>query len=297
MIDFHQIPSAARIGELKPLPTGVEPSLVAKRTLPAIKAVAFDVYGTLVISGSGDISLARSDAREFALRESLEAFNLKPQSGESLAGHFHAKVREAQEARRKDGIEWPEVEIREVWRNFLEAMTRTGWVKGTWKAEQVSYLAMDYEFRVNPVWPMPGLGEILGALKSGGLPLGIVSNAQFFTPLLFPHFLKKELEDLGFDDGLCVWSFAEREGKPSTRLYQKLGERLGHKKILPASVLYVGNDLRNDIAPARREGFQTALFAGDQRSLRLREDDPLVQGIEPDFVVTELRQILPIVNP
>ncbi|MEQ8837627.1 MAG: HAD family hydrolase, partial [Lacipirellulaceae bacterium] len=62
--------------------------------------------------------------------------------------------------------------------------------------------------------------------------------------------------------------------------------------ITPAETLYVGNDMRNDIWPAAKVGFKTALFAGDERSLRLREDEPnRDQRPEPDAVVTELDQL------
>jgi putative hydrolase of the HAD superfamily len=57
-------------------------------------------------------------------------------------------------------------------------------------------------------------------------------------------------------------------------------------------VLYVGNDMLNDIMPANSVGFRTALFAGDARSLRLREDEPSVRGSTPDLVVTDLLDLV-----
>lgn len=60
-------------------------------------------------------------------------------------------------------------------------------------------------------------------------------------------------------------------------------------------MLFIGNDRLKDIYPAHRVGMKTCLFAGDQRSLRLREGDSMVQGIEPDFIVDDLQQLLDIV--
>jgi putative hydrolase of the HAD superfamily len=48
----------------------------------------------------------------------------------------------------------------------------------------------------------------------------------------------------------------------------------------------------NDIYPARKAGFTTALFAGDKRSLRLRQDDPRCANISADLVITDLYQLL-----
>ena len=45
---------------LEPVPTGVSPVL---RELPAIRAVMFDIYGTLLISASGDIDADASSNR------------------------------------------------------------------------------------------------------------------------------------------------------------------------------------------------------------------------------------------
>ena len=68
-------------------------------------------------------------------------------------------------------------------------------------------------------------------------------------------------------------------------------EKLGSKGIQPASVLFVGNDMLNDIYPAHAIGFQTALFAGDRRSLRLRTDDPRCAALRPELVLTDLGQL------
>ena len=40
----------------------------------------------------------------------------------------------------------------------------------------------------------------------------------------------------------------------------------------------------------------TVLFAGDKRSLRWREGDPLVEGCKPDAVITDLRQIAELID-
>jgi putative hydrolase of the HAD superfamily len=52
----------------------------------------------------------------------------------------------------------------------------------------------------------------------------------------------------------------------------------------------------NDIYPARKAGFKTALFAGDQRSLRMRSDDPRCRDLTPDLVVTDLGQLIAVIG-
>jgi putative hydrolase of the HAD superfamily len=74
-------------------------------------------------------------------------------------------------------------------------------------------------------------------------------------------------------------------------MFKLAAEVFSRREILPASVLYVGNDMCNDILPAKTIGFQTALFAGDRRSLRRRADDDCCRGLVPDAIVTDLRQL------
>ncbi|MFP4282580.1 MAG: DUF5069 domain-containing protein [Opitutales bacterium] len=275
---------------LEPLPTPEAPLLPV---LEGLRAVIFDIYGTLFISGTGDISLADNEDRGPLLRAALAnagIANIPTDIG--LADRFHGAIRAAQEERRDEGVEFPEVEIREVWHRFLAELAVDGLTFDQPEGEALARLAMDYETRVNPVWPMPHLAPTLAALRERGLALGIVSNAQFYSRAMFPAFLGAPLGGLGFSLDCCVWSYREREGKPSTALYAKLRDALAARGIAPEEALYVGNDLRNDIWPAGQLGFRTALFAGDERSLRWRREDPALAGVRPEAILTDLWQIL-----
>jgi len=261
---------------LAPRPTGAEPLL---GPLPGIRAVLFDIYGTLVISASGDIGLAGEQDEESAFWAALDTAGLVPPAGvcpndlKAAIGNFHAE-------RKAAGVEYPEVDILDIWRSVLGS------------EGDIAHLAVEYECRVNPVWPMPGLAELLAEIRDRGFVLGIVSNAQFYTPLMLEAFLGRPLPALGFDPECCAFSYHLLEAKPSTRIYREALTGLSRRHgISPLEVLYVGNDIRNDIRPAAEVGCRTALFAGDARSLRLREDDPGCVGVQPDRVVTELRQI------
>jgi len=261
---------------LAPRPTGAEPVL---EPLQGIRAVLFDVYGTLVVSASGDIGLAGEQDEDRAFQAALAAAGIRAPAGtgprelESAIRKFHAE-------RKSLGVEYPEVDILAVWSSILGP------------GEDLGHLAVEYESRVNPVWPMPGLASVLAEIRDRGLVLGIVSNAQFYTPLMLEAFLGAPLAALGFDPDCCAFSYRYLEAKPSTRIYREALAALSRKYgIPPGEVLYVGNDIRNDIRPAARVGCRTALFAGDARSLRLREDDPSCAGVRAERVITDLRQI------
>ncbi|MGK0185630.1 MAG: putative hydrolase of the HAD superfamily [Verrucomicrobiales bacterium] len=274
---------AAQSARLDPLPTEMSPRL---KQLEGIRGLVFDIYGTLFVSGSGDISLAEVVDRNAILLSVLEESGVRWKDVNVRVGDTLINLIRASHAKdRSDGIDFPEVEIREIWRELLRSAECQGGVAD----EMIEVLAVRYETRVNPVWPMPGLAELFERLRSMELQLGIISNAQFYTPLLFEHFLGKSPSEVGFDDSLCVWSYLERRGKPSSALFADSVVKLAAAGIRPEEVLYVGNDMRNDIVPAAAVGMRTALFAGDARSLRLREH--LADAIPADLILTHLDQL------
>lgn len=267
---------------LTPTATGVEPKL---ERLEGVRAVVFDVYGTLLISASGDISLTSGAAHARAAEQAFEAIGHGAVDGEQVIVLLKQTI---ERHHQESSQQYPEVEICDVWRDVLtELGLRVD-------SHVLPLLAVEYECRVNPVWPMPGLGECLNACRRGGLLLGIVSNAQFFTPLAFAGLTGRSLETWGFEQDLCVWSYAQRHAKPGVGLYEMSRSALAQRGVSADQALYVGNDLRNDVWPAQRVGMRTALFAGDARSLRLREDDPRVAGTQADVVITELQQLITV---
>ena len=271
---------------LEPIATDLEPQL---EPLEGIRAVLFDVYGTLLVSASGDISLAEGGGRGDAVEQVFASNGIVLSvAGSHVVESLHAVIGRHHQ---QSSAEFAEVEIREVWRDTLDLLADEKSIKLPNNQIDVEQLAIEYEMRVNPVWPMPSAGEAVAAVEQAGVALGIVSNAQFFTPLLFPALVGGSLEELGFDENLQFWSYAHRQAKPGVFLYERAAAALESRDISPAESLYVGNDMRNDVAPAARVGFRTVLFAGDQRSLRLREADPMVDGITPDRIVTELQQL------
>jgi putative hydrolase of the HAD superfamily len=277
---------------LQPISSGAYSSL---RPLVGIRAVLFDIYGTLVVSASGDIGTAGACDSMQAFREALAAAGIATASvGQDERGpellaelirvdHLEAKSK---------GVEYPEVDILSVWRRTLQAMAAPG-AGGQIPEQRLSALATEYECRVNPVWPMPGARDCLQALAGAGLVLGIVSNAQFYTLPMLQALLGESLQRLSFSPELCAFSYRLREAKPSGAMFAGVLRTLcATRGIAPQHVLYVGNDRLKDIWPAFQAGCHTALFAGDARSLRLREDDPRCAGVQADIVVTDLQQVV-----
>jgi putative hydrolase of the HAD superfamily len=189
-------------------------------------------------------------------------------------------------------VTFPEVDIVEVWSNCLTRLSQEQRLDGDVTRVDLRQLAVQYEVRANPTWPMPNVRTCLEALRQRQMLLGIISNAQFFTLELFPALLGGTLDELGFEPGLQFYSYRYLRAKPGLPLYQTAAEAIDARGLRPSDVLYIGNDMLNDILGATQVGFRTGLFAGDARSLRWRETDQRVAGLEPDLVITDLEQVI-----
>ncbi|MFP4564888.1 MAG: HAD family hydrolase [Spirochaetaceae bacterium] len=291
-------PRAAQPGEIGSL------SASALTPVGGIRAVLFDMYGTLFISGSGDIGTAMSEGDADRFREALadavphlvgmraRARDLPAELGEAAREAYFDAISRSHDASRRAGVAHPEVDIRRVWDDACARLFSAGVLSRRPDAGEIERLSLAYELRSNPVWPMPEASRTIGELATAGYRLGLVSNAQFFTPLLFPALMGREPGELGVDRGACAYSFSKGTAKPSTELFDGPLKHLKDRyAIAPAEVLYVGNDMRNDILTAGRAGCRTCLFAGDRRSLRLRLGDPAVADTKPDTVIRSLPEL------
>jgi putative hydrolase of the HAD superfamily len=264
---------------MAPIPT----SLASTGALDEkIKCVLFDIYGTLFISGSGDISLTQKNSPELDKIERLLRKYAIPKLPQTLLTEFYGAIEAQHNELRKRGIDFPEVSIDRIWKKVLP----------TDNLKTARHFAIEFELIVNPVYPMPHLEMILSVFRRRRLLMGIISNAQFYTPYLFRWFLKSDLQNLGFSHDLLFFSYRFDVAKPSCRLFEMAAAKLKERGVPPSSVIYIGNDMLNDIYPAKLSGFKTALFAGDQRSLRLRPDDPRCTNLTADLVITDLGQLI-----
>ncbi|RYD29029.1 MAG: HAD family hydrolase, partial [Verrucomicrobiaceae bacterium] len=218
------------------------------RTCPTrIRAVIFDIYGTLLISPPGAVKA--DPAFDPVLRDILSASG--HDLGASPTSVLHAAVRHHHA---ESGHAHPEIDLLRIWQEVL----------GT--AEDLTDLVTKIEKAWHPCQPMPRARETLLRLSGEGVMLGVLSNAQAntlptldgilgpVTPLLAP-----ELTTLSYHHGIA---------KPSPELFRMLARRLEDHGISPAETLFVGNDPRQDILPAQEAGFRTALFAGHPGSVR-----------------------------
>ncbi|NBC82653.1 MAG: HAD hydrolase-like protein [Bacteroidetes bacterium] len=285
------------LAELKPKETGVKPVSLKKGV---IKACIFDIYGTMLISDSGDIDLSNISGDYLERAFYYGGVEILPEKGcsagfcDQVIALIEQTIKNHHQAAKQNGYPYPEVNIPDVWMEVLLDLEDRNTIirKESFDIKKITAI---FEVLSNKVYPMPGMKDIVMQLSQLNIPLGIISNAQFYTPVIMNYFLsgtvsEQEMIDF-FDPELTVFSYKEKRAKPDVKLFEKIKPRLRELGIDDNETLFVGNDMLKDIYTANKAGFKTALFAGDKRSLRMRSDYNEVKTINPDYIITDLSQI------
>ncbi|MCY1720575.1 HAD hydrolase-like protein [Prolixibacteraceae bacterium Z1-6] len=288
--------------KLEPVPTTFCPNLKTDSKEP-VKAVIFDIYGTLLISSSGDIeqaSLSNENMREAMEAGGFDLHACQPGTCSFLLDKLQENIAIQHKELRLQGHPFPDVDIFRVWKDMFAAAEKESLLKLSGDESIIDTIFI-FEILSNRVYPMPGMKEILLAIKEKGIPIGIVSNAQFYTPIIMNYFLTGEFSSRQeiefFDEDLSVYSFKELRAKPDTALFNKIVTTLENKyNVQTSEAIFVGNDMLKDVYTATKSGLRTVLFAGDERSLRLREKDARIKGMFPDFIINDLSQLIKILG-
>jgi len=283
---------------LKPIDTNTTPRL---SRLVNIRVIAYDFYGTLFLSGVGDIGVDDGNYDSDALLKALESAEIPvihDDAGNKGFEFYNEVVDKMINTLKSEGIQYPEPDIREVWLQVLQRLKEQSLIGGSISEEAAGRMSVEFEARMNPVWPVPDAVKTLIYFKEKSLAQGIISNSQFYTPIVLEALSGHTLEELGLKDELLHWSFEEKMKKPGLTFYENFIKKLNSfdPAISPSEVLYVGNDMLKDIYPARELGMKTALFAGDQRSLKWRKEDERCKTLQPDLIITKFVHLVECVD-
>lgn len=285
---------------IKNLTHPLEPILSEQPTriqkLNGIRCVAFDFYGTMFISGVGDIGVdeeqQQSSYRYF--EDALAEIGLTAsgnQVGKTGITTFEKVINNHIQKAKEKGINYPEPDIISVWLDVLVFLHEQNLIKEKPAREHATFFAVEFEFRVNDIWPVPNLKSVLHILLKNDLQLGIISNSQFYTPIAFETLMGTSPSNFGFNANLLIWSYKVARKKPSKSFYEVFVKAARKEGLQPQQILYVGNDIRKDIRPAKSFGMHTALYVGDQRSIRHRQKDLEKEEFKPDLIIDDLSQL------
>lgn len=291
-----------------PQPVKAKPHL---QRLP-VKLVLWNVYGTLLNVPGGELWF--EDPREGilnamhpAMSKTLQAFkfwpamNRKPGDPADQLKDMYLRVltqlRMAGSAER-----FPEVASERVWDEVVKKLREYKIEEALYGSptEFVRKLAYFFHASLQGCGAYPGAVEAVRAVEGMGLAQGLLGDGQTFTTAQLAKAFKAD--DPGFEvaryfpAGLVVLSAERKARKPSDTLFKAALDAAAARNVRPGEILHVGSSIPRDLAPGKRHGMRTALFAGDKNSLSATADQLKDPATKPDVLLTELPQIADVVG-
>ncbi|MBN1603130.1 MAG: HAD family hydrolase [Chitinispirillaceae bacterium] len=273
-----------------------------------VRAVICDVYGTMINywkPGFEDkksretmlLSAFKKIVDRFKIEQYLLEMSPSDPPEKTLSDLYNGLISLSHQNAAKRGVQYPEVRIEKVWELILMMLKRHGYqpeqhIKMA-AGDIPRCFAFTYNFLSLGRQLYPGVVETLQQLKSNNIVLGILSNAQFYTPIDLTLMMRdqsnEKIDDYLelFEIDLTFYSYEYGFSKPNQLLFRRLFDALYEYNILPSQTIMLGNDLFIDIAPAKTAGMKTALFAGDEFSYFTHNEEEVV----PDIVINQWSEL------
>lgn len=231
-----------------------------------IKAVLFDLYGTLI-----DIETDESLEEIYrGIGHFLTYHGIDMRRGEVRDRYWEILRRQ----KRESTEEHPEIDVEAIWNIFLkEAGIRSAAVR---KRLALVLTQMFRGISRKRLKLYPGVKEGLDSLRAE-YRLGLVSDAQ-------PAFALPEIKAVGLDGYFDPIIISAPHGfrKPDPRMWHEALERM---KLKPAEAIYVGNDMFRDIFGAELAGLKTVFVNSNQGAKSF-------ENTVPHFFATDFPEVL-----
>lgn len=276
--------------------------------LTGIKAVTWNVYGTLLTISDGQLLLQHPQKirMQVAMEKTIHEFNMwasmtrRPgQPWEYFLPKYDSAVEEAKLAGGCKKGDFPEVNSALVWRKLLDMLSQKEYSYdesryGDWDelAEKVAFF---FQLCLQGIQAAPSALRVLTDVAQAGLKQGLLAESQPYTLAQLLQGLEEQgrlppLADV-FAPGGLILTHELGVRKPSVSLFQRCREQFAELNVEPEEVLYVSSRLADDLAVAKQQGFRTALFAGDKLSLKASAAECKDPALKPDRLLTKLDQI------
>jgi hypothetical protein len=280
--------------------------------LPEVRMVTWNIYGTLLAVAGCDLVFVHPQKfiMDLALDKTVQEFKMwgsmsrKPGQPSEYMGQIYANVVAEQRMAPSPGEKYPELQADKVWDTILKKLFQKDYKfdAGFFGSlnEYCKKIAYFFHASLQGTACQEGAAQALEHVHSCGLVQGLIADAQCFTLVQLERGLKKQhcgtmFRALSSADSWAL-SFEQKGRKPSERLFRHLLTAAGQKGIQPRQILHVGSRIVHDIAPAKKLGMRTALYAGDKESLQATGDQLKDAATRPDVLLTDLTQVREIVS-
>ncbi|HUR55808.1 MAG TPA: HAD hydrolase-like protein [Gemmataceae bacterium] len=288
------------------------PKAKPKLTQMPVRCVFWTVYGTLVAVPQGELLFEHPTdfVMDAALDKVIKEFKMwqsmsrKPGAPAAQLKEMYLKALTHLRMAGSGGEKHPEVQGERVWDDIVKKLQQKEYTfdATTYGSidDYVKKMAYFFHASIQGSGPYPGAADAVRMIAEGGRAQGLLADGQAFTAAQLQRCLR--VEDPGFETdkyfpaALRIISGEKKAKKPSDTLFKLAAQAAAGRGISPSEVLHVGSNLARDIAPAKKAGFRTALFAGDKTSLSATPEQLKDPAFRPDVMVTELTQVLEVIG-
>jgi hypothetical protein len=281
------------------------------KRLPRVRAVLWNVYGSLLTISHGDLLFEHPTpfVMSTALEKTIQEFKMwgsmtrKPGQPSEYLAHLYDLLL-AEHRLGAGGERRPEVASDRLWEALIKKLFQKDYKfdAGFYGSlnEFSRKVAYFFHASLQGTAAADGAAAALGHVAGVGLAQGVLADGQCFTLLQLQRGLVAQDADARvdalIDPGLRFLSYELRGRKPSERLFRQALAALNERGVAPGEVLHVGSRMQQDVAPARRLGLRTALYAGDAASLQATPEQLKDRAARPDVLLTDLSQIAEVVG-
>lgn len=279
--------------------------------LEGIRAVLWTVYGTLLAVPEAELKfdVENDFMMNVALEKTIHEFKMwgsmsrKPgQPSEYMREIYKKALDEQRLAPAAD--RHPELLSEKVWEGIVKKLFQKDYKFDTnfYGAlnEYSKKIAYFFHASLQGTGCYPHAADALRGIAEAGLTQGLLADGQCFTPTQLARGVAAQSAAASLDDWVPaanrVLSFQHRARKPSDLLFQAGAEAMAAQGIEPHEILHVGSSLPRDVAPAKKWGMRTALYAGDRASLVANPDQLKDPQYRPDALLTDLNQVVQLVR-
>ncbi|HTU18452.1 MAG TPA: HAD family hydrolase [Gemmataceae bacterium] len=280
--------------------------------LSQVRAVLWNVYGTLLRIAGGEMWFEHP--QEFVMNVALDktiqeykmwsSMSRKPGQPADYMKQLYTSVLTEHRAVPGGTEKYPEVGSDRVWEALIKKLFQKDYKfdAGFFGSlnEFSRKVAYFFHASLQGTTCYDGAAQALRHVAKKGLKQGLLADGQCFTRVQLQRGLAAQERDIVLDKlldkDLVFLSHEIRGRKPSERLFRHAITALNQQGIAPNQVLHIGTSIPRDLAPARRLGMRTALFAGDRTSLQATAEQLKEPASRPDVLLTELSQIADVIG-
>jgi FMN phosphatase YigB (HAD superfamily) len=281
--------------------------------LPGIRAVLWDVYGTLLRVTEGKFTcFPRDEIRlQIALDKTIHEFNMwnhmyrRPgPPWQSIISVYRSNVERMTMVGTDRRGDYPEVDLADVWSGIIDRLYEKEFTYDTDlygdQSEFSEKVAYFFHGNLQAIEARQAAVAAMRELSETGIIQGLLADGQSFTLVQLLRALAAQatlppLHEL-FRPETILLSTQLGLRKPSKSLFELAVSKLRSLGIAPGEILHVSCRHKTDLIPAKAVGMKTALLVAEKSGLEVVPEllkDPVTR---PDRLLTDLSQLRLIVG-